>query len=101
MDIHELKVSYGHPLVHQRRNPHDIVKDLEKELPGLSISDLLTAELRVCSRSIEVRQDIASTYVTLLDEILGRPICAKSDYLKVILEGSLSWCQDYLDSGGP
>ena len=39
-------VSYGQPLVRQKRNPHNFWKDLKKEDDGMRLTDLFTKTLR-------------------------------------------------------
>lgn len=40
------QVSFGYPLVHQARNEHDLVRDLEAELLGMRLTDLVAEQLR-------------------------------------------------------
>jgi hypothetical protein len=44
-ELHE-HVLYGPPLVHQDRNPHDLMQDLLKEVDGMAMTDELIAALR-------------------------------------------------------
>lgn len=39
-------VAFGHPLVRQERNPHDLWRDLEQERPGMQLTDALVRALR-------------------------------------------------------
>ena len=38
-------ICYGHPLVRQQRNPHDLFSDLEREIMGMRITDDFIAAL--------------------------------------------------------
>jgi hypothetical protein len=46
MDSVHLHVSYGHPLVIQRRNPHNLLRDLEAEMFGMQYTEALCDILR-------------------------------------------------------
>ena len=60
MDHVGLRVQYGHPIVRQDRNKHDLVRDLEFELMGYRYTDALLAEL----------QCVALPDTPLVDELL-------------------------------
>lgn len=53
MDAFELHVTYGAPTVRQRRNEHDLVKDLENELLGYRHTEELCDFLRNVSSDIK------------------------------------------------
>ena len=36
-------IAFGHPLVRQERNPHDLWRDLDQERPGMRLTDALVA----------------------------------------------------------
>ncbi len=57
-------VSFGHPLVRQVRNPHDLWEDLDRELVNIRAADQFTALLR----SIPLTQP---TYLEALAELLS------------------------------
>jgi hypothetical protein len=69
-------VSFGRPLVRQKRNPHDYIKDLTQELPGMIVTDKLIVtldEIRLSS------SDYLSCYIELA-EAIRQQICSSKDY---------------------
>lgn len=94
LDLCELSVSFGAPLVVQRRNLHNIVNDLKKEVPGLETSDLLTQKIREGMRFIGKGGDIAETYLELLMFLTSDKEIQRSAFLTGIINESQEWCKD-------
>ncbi|HUV05166.1 MAG TPA: hypothetical protein VMX94_08665 [Armatimonadota bacterium] len=93
-------VRFGRPLVRQTRNPHDLVKDLAKELPGM----ILTEKLAVTLDEIELT---SSDYLSCYEELaqsLRQHACndkrytyEEKAYVLRITDGMLVWtdvCRD-------
>lgn len=57
-------IAFGHPIVRQDRNPHDYLRDLDKERVAMGITDRFCEALR----AIELT---AAEYGACLDEVVG------------------------------
>jgi hypothetical protein len=94
LDIHEIYVSYGNPLVYQDRNPHNLVTDLKNEINGMSICDELTSYLKDFSQSSQKGATLAETYLLVIARIKSTDLYARDNFIRTIIDGSEFWCQD-------
>lgn len=89
-------VSYGSPLVRQKRNEHDLLKDFEAESLGLRYTDAVVLALRSC---VLTGQDYKRCFSELSNQIEGAVAEACSEYklpkepLVRLVEGFHEWTQ--------
>ena len=95
LDLHEIYVSYGNPLVYQDRNPHNLVTDLKNEINGMSICDELTSQLKDFSQKSQKGATLADTYLLVIDYIKSTDLYAHDNFIRTIIDGSEFWCRDY------
>lgn len=100
LDVHDIFVSYGNPLVFQDRNPHNLVSDLRNELNGMTISDELTGHLMDFAKDTPAGSSLADTYLTVLEKLKSTSLYKTSEFLRVIVDGSQWWCADHQDVYG-
>ena len=100
LDIHDIYVSYGNPLVFQDRNPHNLVSDLRNELNGMTISDELTGHLMDFAKDTSAGSSLSKTYLTVLEKLKATSLYGTSEFLRVIVDGSQWWCADYQEVYG-
>lgn len=72
LDDVDLRVKYGFPLVEQRRNQHDLIKDLGAELLGYELTPELTSKLRGFTTDGTVLERLTKCYY-VLSKLLPEP----------------------------
>jgi hypothetical protein len=82
-------VTYGEPIVEQRRNPHDLLIDLDRELVPMLLTEPLVAALR----RIELRStSYLDAYAELIDalaaELAREP---ERRFFEEVLDGMRAW----------
>lgn len=70
------RVAFGRPMVKQDRNPHDYVRDLCRELPGM----ILTEKLIVTLQELRLTEGSYMRCYPELAEALRHTICDSKDY---------------------
>jgi hypothetical protein len=66
MDMYDAGVYYGHPTVHQDRNPHNLVNDLKAEMFGMEFNEELIDILQSAELAgNDILEDLDVIYTTL------------------------------------
>ncbi len=88
-------VSYGHPLVRQKRNEHDLFKDLELEVMGMELTSEFCSVLRRCQLDGTSYHDCYHEIIQQLEMYLNAQDSSKiKKYLKpmaLFVKGMRTW----------
>lgn len=84
---------YGHPVVHQERNPHDLVKDLEAELFGMRHNEQVIDILR----NAEIPPELAKTVSQMMSYIFTALKQEATFLPRETIDALMAWERDVIE----